>query len=284
MEGIFNDHLQIFLVSAAMSCFSMIFAVSRGFFRLDNTDWTRFVSTKDLFGAFLCFLGVHLVIAPGLAIYGGKLMGYQLEDVYIQGWCVIFSMFFACSALFFYTLWLTDVETRFGICPANQTHKLRAFYFGVLSLLIGYPLVIAIGQLIRMLQISVFEIPEVDQIAVQALRLSLDYPYMSFLMILGVAFIVPIAEEVLFRGYLQGWIRRFVQPSTAIVFTSIVFAGVHYSIRQGWSNIELLVSLFILSCILGVLYEKQRTLWAPIGLHMAFNSVNVALLIHSAAG
>lgn len=283
MESVLDNHLQIFLISSAMSCFSMIFAVRRGFFKLDEADWQGSVSARDLFGSFLCFLGVHLVIAPGSAIYAGKFFGYQIEDTHAQGWMVIYSMFFACLALFFYTLRLTDENTRLGLWPGNQTHKLRAFYFGALSLLIGYPLVIAVGQLIRMLQISVFQIPEVDQVAVQALKLSLDYPYMSILMIVGVIFIVPIAEELLFRGYLQGWMRRFVQPKTAIILTSIIFAGFHYSLRQGWSNVELLVSLFILSCILGLLYEKQRTLWAPIGLHMAFNSINVGLLIHSTA-
>lgn len=284
MDSVFDDHLQIFLISAAISTFTLIFAIRTGFFRLEHEQWHGTVSSRDLFGSFLIFLAVHLVIAPGSAIYGAKLFGYQIEGAHAQGWMVIYSMFLACSALFLYTARLTDIETRIGIWPTNQTHKLRAFYFGALSLLIGYPLVIAVGQFIRMLQITVFEVPEIEQVAVQALKLSLEYPYMSFLMVVGVVFIVPIAEEMLFRGYLQGWMRRFMRPKAAIVFTSLIFAGFHYSLRQGWSNVELLISLFILSCILGLLYEKQRTLWAPIGLHMAFNSINVGLLIHSTAG
>ena len=284
MGILLDTHVQIFIISACISLLTFSIAYNRNFFKLSHSESSHAVSSRDVFGSFLIFLGVHLIIAPASAIYAAKLAGVQIIGVQAQGWVVIYSMYFACFSLFFYTSCLSDATTRESIWPSAQVHKLQSFYFGALSLLIGYPLVIAIGQFVRMIQISVFGIPEVDQIAVEALKLSLDYPLMSALMMFGVVCIVPIAEEVLFRGYLQGWMRGYLQPKYAIILTSIIFSAFHYSFKQGWSNIELLLSLLILSMILGILYEKQRTLWAPIGLHMAFNLINAALLIMTTTG
>ncbi|CCB91388.1 putative membrane protein [Waddlia chondrophila 2032/99] len=241
------------------------------------TSWPGKVTSRDLFGIFLFFLGVHLVVAPATM----ALLHISLEEGAAQGWLVIYSMYLACFSLFFYTAKLSDTETRISLSPFGAGGSWSAFRIGALSFLIAYPLVVAIGKCIRIVQLKLFDSREVDQVAVQTLKLSFDYPAMSVFMAIGVICVVPIAEELLFRGYLQGWLRRFIHPKSAIFFASAVFALFHFSLAQGWSNIEYLVSLFTLSLILGFLYEKQRSLWAPIGLHAVFNCVNVILLVVS---
>lgn len=275
------ENFSIFAVFSGISLIAIFWAVKNRFFILEDSIWNGRVSSRDLFGAFLFFLGVHLVVAPATFAYLNKFFHLPAAGLEGQGWVVIYSMYLACFTLFFYSTKLADQETQNSIFQHGEKTSWQAFKAGALSFFIGYPLVIAISQLIRIVQMAFFNQREVEQVAVEALKLSFDYPLISVLMGAGVIFIVPMAEELLFRGYLQGWLRRFLRPRWAIFLTSVIFSSFHFSLKQGWSNIQYLLSLFILSSILGVLYEKQRTLWAPVGLHMIFNSVNVALLVHS---
>jgi membrane protease YdiL (CAAX protease family) len=83
--------------------------------------------------------------------------------------------------------------------------------------------------------------------------------------------VVPIAEEVLFRGILYTWIRNLGYKKIALVGTSLAFAIAHFYV-QG------LPALFLLAIILGVLYEKTGNLLAPIAAHSLFNTLNLLAL------
>jgi uncharacterized protein len=272
----------VFGVSFSIFAVTSFIAYKYRFFALGQEKLEGRVSNRDLFGAFLCFLGTHLLAAQGAIILWMRAGYSNTESVAFQGWVSVFSMISAACVLVVYTYLVIDHPTRLSICSPNETDKFSAFCYGMLALTIGYPMVIALGQFIRMVQYFLFVTPEIDQVAVQAIKKSMQVPNLFLVMILCVIVIVPVAEELLFRGYLQGWFRHYFNSKTAIILTSFIFASFHYSAQQGFSNLELLFSLFALSILLGLLYEKKRTLWAPIGLHIAFNAVNVILLFQSA--
>ena len=123
-----------------------------------------------------------------------------------------------------------------------------------------------------------FPAPE-EQIAVKYLRTVAQFPLLFTVASLLIVFIVPIAEELLFRGFLQTWLKQKVGWGKAILITSIIFSLFHFSTQQGAHNLSLLSSLFILSCFLGFLYERQQSLFASIALHMVFNGVSILLLL-----
>ena len=82
------------------------------------------------------------------------------------------------------------------------------------------------------------------------------------------AFIVPIFEELLFRGFIQTSLRSVSgKPWTAIVITSAFFAILHPPTH--------VPALFMLSCGLGYAYERSGSLARPILMHMLFNGFNV---------
>nr|WP_249274236.1 CPBP family intramembrane glutamic endopeptidase [Parachlamydia sp. AcF125] len=95
---------------------------------------------------------------------------------------------------------------------------------------------------------------------------------------LSVLILVPFAEEILFRGYLQTWIKQKLGRFWTIGLTSLVFALFHYAERQGIRNIQFVGVLFIFSCFLGFIKERQQSIWAPFGLHLAFNSIALAAI------
>lgn len=83
--------------------------------------------------------------------------------------------------------------------------------------------------------------------------------------------IAPIAEEVLFRGYLYGKMHRHVPFWAAAVATSLLFAFVH-----GQWNVA--VDTFILSMVLCGLRQLTGSIWAGILVHMIKNAIAFYIL------
>lgn len=91
---------------------------------------------------------------------------------------------------------------------------------------------------------------------------------LAFLTLVVVA---PVAEEILFRGYLYGKLRKTIPAWLAILITSILFAVVH-----GQWNVAL--DVFALSIMLCILREVTGSIWAGILLHMMKNGIAFYLL------
>lgn len=121
----------------------------------------------------------------------------------------------------------------------------------------------------------------VQQLAVQELERDFEHPVLFVLMAITVTTIVPFVEELLFRGFMQNWLRKYIGRGRAIFLTAFIFACFHYSHGQGIGNFELIISLFSLSLFLGYIYERQQTLWASIGLHSTFNAISVIAIAFS---
>jgi membrane protease YdiL (CAAX protease family) len=109
----------------------------------------------------------------------------------------------------------------------------------------------------------------------------MEFPWLFWSSVILIVTLVPFLEEVLFRGFLQTWLRRVVGVSGAIWLTALTFALFHFSTSQGADNVELISSLFVLGCFLSFLRERQRSLWAPIGLHAAFNAISILMIYTS---
>jgi membrane protease YdiL (CAAX protease family) len=78
--------------------------------------------------------------------------------------------------------------------------------------------------------------------------------------------IAPISEEILFRGYLLGKLRKYVPIWVAVLVTSLLFAVVHFQFNVG-------VDVFALSIILCILRVSTGRLWPSILLHMIKNGI-----------
>ncbi|MGC9455565.1 MAG: CPBP family intramembrane glutamic endopeptidase [Phycisphaerae bacterium] len=99
-------------------------------------------------------------------------------------------------------------------------------------------------------------------------------PYWQATLALTTAVLVPISEEVFFRGLLQSIARRHLQNAwAAVIAISAVFAMLHAATPQD------IPSLFVLSLVLGYTYERSGRLLSPILIHMVFNGVFVALFL-----
>lgn len=83
--------------------------------------------------------------------------------------------------------------------------------------------------------------------------------------------LAPIAEEIIFRGFLYGKLRRKISAPTAVIVTSVLFGLMHFQWNVG-------VNVFALSVVLCVLREITGTIYSGILAHMIKNGVAFFML------
>ena len=105
-------------------------------------------------------------------------------------------------------------------------------------------------------------------------NLSRNYEY--YLAFIGLVVLAPIAEEVIFRGYLYGKLKKYVPIWAAIIVTSVTFGAIH----GAWN---LAIDTFALSVILCLLREVTGNIWSSILLHMIKNGIAYYFLFINAA-
>lgn len=105
-------------------------------------------------------------------------------------------------------------------------------------------------------------------------------------MILFSVLVVGPAEELLFRGAIQGLLKRAWGPWPAIVGASALFGLLHYSVGSGsvTSALAYVLIAFLLGTVLGVLYERTGNLVVPTLAHGGFNAVAFAIQYLSVTG
>lgn len=98
----------------------------------------------------------------------------------------------------------------------------------------------------------------------------------SFPAIVTVGFLVivlvPISEELLFRGFIYRNLKAFFPGWWPAIMSSLIFAVMHFN----WLS---LLPLFLLGVWLCLSYEKTGNIFAPIIVHGLFNANTLMLLL-----
>jgi membrane protease YdiL (CAAX protease family) len=95
--------------------------------------------------------------------------------------------------------------------------------------------------------------------------------YELILAFLTLVVLAPVAEEVLFRGYLFGKLQKYVPVWVAILATSVLFGFVHVAFSQDAWNVA--IDTFALSVVLCLLRISTGSIWASMLLHMIKNAI-----------
>jgi uncharacterized protein len=96
------------------------------------------------------------------------------------------------------------------------------------------------------------------------------------LLVLIVAVLAPIIEELFFRGLLLRAVERRSGPTWALWVSSVIFGAVHLQALQ-------FPALTLIGLVLGWMTLRTGRLGPAIWAHIAFNSVATALLLAEAA-
>ena len=155
----------------------------------------------------------------------------------------------------------------FGL-DAKTIHK--DFFAAVVNLLTIWPVVlialvatIYLGELIWGQDFQMQPHEELESIAL--------HPQLSvrMLIIITAVVIVPVCEEMLFRGLFQTMFCSFTgRPWLSILMSSGLFTMVHGNAGH-WP------ALFVLAICMGYSYEKSGSLFRPIFIHSLFNTTAI---------
>jgi membrane protease YdiL (CAAX protease family) len=89
------------------------------------------------------------------------------------------------------------------------------------------------------------------------------------LVLILVTVMAPVAEELLFRGYMYRALRNWRGVWPAAIISGVLFGGIHV----GSSPVGFIVPLAILGVGLALLYHWTGSLYLPVALHALNNSI-----------
>ena len=259
-------------------------AYTRGFYRLpkQSDKETPLITTFQL----TCIFGIYVIlsylITRVILVYLFSILKQHNPSLTSLPISMITGLQFGIMAtLLFVMQWFMFGQNRdtFYKIWKDRTHQPVSSIFldlwlGVITWFMSFPIVSIISDLVDASMKALFQLKDYEQNAVRFVKVAKSTPISLTFALLSVLVAAPLLEEFLFRGILQTYFKKRMGPQAAILLSAFLFALFHFSAGQGLGNVSLIISLLILGTFLGFLYERQGSLWAPIGLHMAFNGVS----------
>lgn len=90
--------------------------------------------------------------------------------------------------------------------------------------------------------------------------------------------VAPIGEELFFRGVLFRSLRDPYGFWPGAVVSSLLFGAIHYIPAPALDSLLLITVMVFTGFGLTYIYERRRTIVAPIAAHMMFNAVGLVLI------
>ena len=217
----------------------------------------------EVFGVTLLALIVSLSVSLVFIIFL-LYLGYDLTTTFAIGGAAVFGQVGFLIVAYFY------IHRRKISVPLKTPSKSDLSYIGG-GTAIALVTAVALSQILlyfdRMPNSVIEEMAERSPII------------LIILAVLSVVLIAP-AEELLFRGAIQGKLREHFRPIPAIAGASILFGSLHL-LNYGGDILSIILTtsiIVVIGGIIGALYEKTGNLTVPILVHGIYNFV---LLISS---
>jgi membrane protease YdiL (CAAX protease family) len=83
--------------------------------------------------------------------------------------------------------------------------------------------------------------------------------------------VIPIVEEVFFRGVVYRWLRDKWGIAVGVIVSGLVFGIAHFEPAT-------VVPAIVMGFVLALAYEKSQSLWPPILIHMLNNTLAIVAL------
>ena len=118
---------------------------------------------------------------------------------------------------------------------------------------------------------SKYLLPEFDE---QNIVQYFKHNKITELEVLNIVVVVPIIEEIVFRGLFYKLLRSYFSIVPSMLMSSIIFSIVH-------KNILVSIVLFSLGLILCYSYERNKSIIYPIVIHSLFNMLMLLLILYA---
>jgi len=102
---------------------------------------------------------------------------------------------------------------------------------------------------------------------------AMEFSWLGFaLTFIFVGVIAPVSEELYFRGLLHRFLQPHLRFWPRVLVSSTLFSLAHFD------SIGVVVSSFIMAVVIAIAYERSKSLWLPIAIHITTNSIAVGIL------
>ncbi len=145
---------------------------------------------------------------------------------------------------------------------------LLGFVLGVFAVAFTYLVIANIWQ--ALLDAAGYKFRE--QLTVQTLK-SVGQSSTMLAMTITIVIITPIFEETMFRALLYSGMRKYMNAVNAVLLSSFIFAGVHFSLSA-------FLPLFFLGAVLATMQERYRSLIPAIITHALLNAATVGYVYY----
>lgn len=192
-----------------------------------------------------------------------------LKDVVKNPFVLVGALVVQCTCLFLYVgavSWIRGTGNPFRDIGFRFTRSSLFFVAGgaalqIIGLIIGIPL-------------ALLKDNPAEQEIVSGVKSAQGWGF--FLLMVMVAFVVPVAEEVCFRGLFMRGLAKKVAPTMAILITGALFAVIHLGDPKAFLG---LTTLFIFGLVASALAMYRGRLDASICLHIGFNLTTVLFIL-----
>ncbi|HEY1048222.1 MAG TPA: CPBP family intramembrane glutamic endopeptidase [Prosthecobacter sp.] len=174
-----------------------------------------------------------------------------------------------CSGLLLYLSRIRSLNPAqlFGLQHVHWRHILKVVLVFALISLVSVSLVAILSQ--QWLQDIWPDLKPQDMVETFQASGALD---IKLLVIFTAVIIAPLSEEILFRGFVYGVLKRYTDAPFAMLASSLMFAIIHMHLGS-------LLPLCVLAVLFCIAYEITGCLLVPMFLHMIFNSTSLIVML-----
>lgn len=196
----------------------------------------------------------------------------EAADAQVSSAVLVVSMVFTLMVCASLLLYLSKVR---GLNPAELFGFQKVHWRSILKVVLIFSVICLVTvMLVAMLVAHWLQQvwPELQpQEMVQTFQDSTNFGT-KLLVILAAVIVAPLGEEVLFRGFVYGVLKRYTDAPFAALSSSLMFAIIHMHVGS-------LGPLWVLAVLFCIAYELTGCLLVPMLLHMIFNSTSILLML-----
>lgn len=194
------------------------------------------------------YVGKNIIDSNGQISMGAEIMGTQTVLI------MMFTMLITIPVMII--LMKKDEDIK-GFRTYKEHYKIISFE--------GFWLMLPLGIFVCLGLTKLVTIFPIDNIIGSYEKVVQSYNDSNiWLRFLTLCILVPIAEELVYRGMLYKRLKEYNEMTIAAYIAALIFGVVHMNLVQGiYATIAAVILIFV--------YEKYKTILAPIFLHMVIN-------------
>ena len=154
-------------------------------------------------------------------------------------------------------------DERARLAEGGARYRMPKAFQAVILLLLGMSAAVSVNALVSLSGLQYLS-PKYQEVS------EIIYSGSVAMEILSAAILAPVLEELLFRGLIYKRLRGYCKAVWAIPVSAALFGIFH-------GNLVQFAYAFIIGCMLAYVYEKYKTILAPIAFHMGANFLSILL-------